>query len=108
MSLKGLITDPVTSVVKRDLHFILIPFINSLNSKSINIIVSIIATVYFYHYVFKFCDILFLQLMENIIHNVAIIDNACVTLFFVPLNVYMIIILFLGFIIIASSIEIIH
>lgn len=50
----------------------------------------------------------FLQILENIIHNVAIIDNACVTLFFVPLNVYMIIILFLGFIIIASSIEIIH
>lgn len=107
MCLKGLIADPITSLVKRDLHFILIPFINSLNSKSINISVSIIATVYLYHYVFKFCDILFLQLMENIIHNVAIIDNACVTLFFVPLNVYMII-LFLGFIIIASSIEIIH
>ena len=78
MCLKGLITDPVTSLVKRDLHFILIPFINSLNSKSINISVSMIATVYLYHYVFKFCDILFLQLMENFIHNVdlAIIDNA--------------------------------
>ena len=80
MSLKGLITDPVTSLVKRDLHFILIPFINSLNSKSINISVSIIATVYLYHYVFKFVTY-FLQIMENFIHNVAIIDNACMTLF---------------------------